>query len=213
MSASVDYDRIIRKVMPQALVSVSGVWHRCVPDHFARKPRPWKFSAKHPSRFYDEQRSPYLCHLYLAESDKVARYESRSLFWDGSSKIENPSKNMALISYKVNLKHVFDLPSVMPILLTAQEQTGDWQGYKGRLESKSTPLADTDCKVSGNNSDPICPTQRFGKAISRIYLEKQHSIDGFIYISAKHPTKRCLMVFIDDDRADAYGVKGQLKRL
>jgi hypothetical protein len=82
----------------------------------------------------------------------------------------------------VLLNRVCDLTDVtqaqLPLQTTAQELTGDWEGYQVR--GPLTPV---------RGPTGVAPTQHLGEALFRTGME------GFRSISAKVPHVRTLMVF------------------
>ena len=97
----------------------------------------------------------------------------------------NPHLALAVLNVRVNLTQVCDLTDSTPggnqdqLGTTAQELTGDWDGYHVR-----NVLAPTN--VSGPTG--IAPTQELGQALSHA------GVEGILTVSAKIPTNRNLAV-------------------
>jgi hypothetical protein len=137
-----------------------------------------------PSRFSPgpASRSPYEI-LYLSENQLVCLWEVAALL--GSSRtnpVPNPANPWLIINVHVSLQRVADLTLVAEqrrLGTTAQELTGDWEGYQTRQAHDSVP-------------QPIgtAPTQDLGEA-----LFFTPGIEGFRTISAKLPHQMNLIVF------------------
>ena len=82
--------------------------------------------------------------LYFAEDHQTALFEFRAIL--GSSvpgcAISNPAVSVLVLNVQIMLREVFDLTQVasaqVPLHTTAQELTGDWDGYQSR--STMTPV-------------------------------------------------------------------------
>ena len=121
----------------------------------------------------------------------VALFEVAALFGSPSSPgsvVPNPRGVWTTIKAQVNLSAVVDLTEVAAhraLVTTAQELTGDWQGYL--LRSPTTSVARPGILKA--------PTQKLGEAIYK------GSIEGFRAISAKVPDHKVLIVFPDNLQA------------
>ena len=96
-----------------------------------------------------------------------------------------PRGSWTILTVRVQLSDVLDLSglaSQATLDVSAQELTGDWQGY--RLRSPQT-----------NVTAPTgaAPTQMLGEAIHR----DTRTLEGFTTVSAKVPTNRNLIVYPD----------------
>jgi hypothetical protein len=96
--------------------------------------------------------------------------------------IANPAVSALVLNVQIMLREVFDLTHValaqIPLQTTAQELTGDWDGYQSRsmMTSVTVPTG-------------IAETQALGQALF------QTGVEGFRSISAKVPYTRILVVF------------------
>lgn len=125
--------------------------------------------------------------LYFAEDPIVAAFEYGALFgtlWGPFGYLPNPRRGYVLLNVSVVLQEVVDLTdepgAQRPLDTTAQELTGDWDGYGQRGSGLPVPL---------HAPSGLAPTQELGEALY------QTGIEGFTSISAKVPTHRTLMVF------------------
>lgn len=124
--------------------------------------------------------------LYLAENQLVALFEVQALFGAPTRPgglVPNPARNWVTLSVKVQLSAVADLMQVLAqqvLQTSAQELTGDWQGYqlRGPGMSVSQPVG-------------LAPTQELGEALKRDVRQ----IEGFRAVSAKLPYHQILGVF------------------
>ena len=114
-----------------------------------------------PSRFNEGSLArPQFEVLYLAETPIVALFQVQAVFGvptQPGGVIANPCCPWSVINVQVHLQDVADLTQVSQQTLlatTAQELTGDWQGYQQRNALTSV-------------SEPICaaPTQLLGAAL------------------------------------------------
>jgi hypothetical protein len=123
--------------------------------------------------------------LYFAEDHQTALFEFGAMV--GSPHIPgrampNPGVPALVLNVQITLQQVFDLTQVGsaqgPLRTTAQELTGDWDGYQSRstITSVTAPVG-------------IAETQALGEALFRT------GIEGFRSLSAKIPYARMLMVF------------------
>jgi hypothetical protein len=96
--------------------------------------------------------------------------------------VPNPQVPALVLNVQITLQHVFDLTQVgsaqASLQTTAQELTGDWDGYQSR-----SPMTSVTAPVG------IAETQALGEALF------QTGIEGFRSLSAKIPYARTLMVF------------------
>lgn len=125
--------------------------------------------------------------LYLAQDSIVAAFEYGALFGSVSGPfgyVPNPRRGYVILNVQVYLQEVADLTDLagaqQPLDTTAQELTGDWDGYGKRGWAYPVPLA----QPTG-----LAPTQELGEALYRT------GIEGFRSISARVPTHCTLMVF------------------
>ena len=125
--------------------------------------------------------------LYFAEDPVTAQFEARTVFGSPVSGfyVANPSSGYLTLNVKIVLKHVADLTDVAtaqtPLGTTAQELTGDWEGYQVRRPAHSV-----------SQPTGLAPTQELGQAMFRTGAE------GFRTISAKDPRRQNLIVFPDN---------------
>lgn len=160
----------------------AGIWWRAVAPAFRATVASTSYTKSARSRFSAGAGRFQL--LYLAEDPVVAQAEYGALLgkiWAPGSWMLNPARTPVLVSANVNLSKVADLtdPTVQATLhTTAQEVTGDWDGYnlRGRVGSVATPTGDA-------------PTQSLGEALHAT------GFDGAIAISARIPYARVLLVF------------------
>ncbi len=128
--------------------------------------------------------------LYLALGRDVALREKRAVFGDPSG---TPPELVAgsrlftskVIDVDVDLRSVVDLTDVTSHGLlgtSAQELTGDWEGYGQRASAGPSVVLNA----------PVgpAPTQDLGRE-----LFGERGVEGVKYISAKVPVTCCLVVF------------------
>jgi hypothetical protein len=123
--------------------------------------------------------------LYLAETQLVALFEVQAVLGvptQPGGVIANPRYPWTVINVQVSLQDVADLTQVSQQTLlatTAQELTGDWQGYHQRnaLTSVSEPVG-------------VAPTQSLGAALFAV-----DGLEGFVTLSAPLPYNKNLIVF------------------
>jgi hypothetical protein len=135
------------------------------------------------------------CALYLADTPITALHEVGAMlgtpFRPGGS-LPHPAASYLVISVRVDLKNVVcleDGASCDELVTTAQELTGDWDGYFHRQTSKVPYLT----QPTG-----IAPTQHLGEVLFNTLVTTQARtvrVDGFTSISAKVPNSRTLVVF------------------
>jgi hypothetical protein len=122
--------------------------------------------------------------LYFAEDHVTALFEFRAMLGSPGPghAISNPAVSALVLNVQIMLREVFDLTHVVlaqiPLQTTAQELTGDWDGYQSRsmMTSVTAPTG-------------IAETQALGQALF------QTGVEGFRSISAKVPYTRILVVF------------------
>ncbi len=122
--------------------------------------------------------------LYFSENQHVALYEVEALLGSihKGLAIPNPTQAWLAINVQVVLQKVADLTEATVearLGTSAQELTGDWEGYDLRAHSGSIP------RPAGT-----APTQHLGEA-----LFSTPQIEGFRTISARIPTRMNLVVF------------------
>ena len=123
--------------------------------------------------------------LYLAEDLQVALFEVEALVGPPGRPggvLAQPRLAWALINIRVQLQRVADLTVVATqnlLATTAQELTGDWEGYQ--LRSRRTSI-----------SEPVglAPTQELGAALYDV-----PELEGFRTVSSKVPYTMNLVVF------------------
>jgi len=153
--------------------------------------------------------------LYLAEDHQVALYEVRALLGAPFAKagvvvVPNPLKPWTILNVRVTLQKIADLTraSEQDLLdTTAQELTGDWEGYQERKPHDSV-----------NKPVGIAPTQALGQALYDL-----PDLEGFRTISARLPARMILVVFpakllpgseivFSDGAGHTHRIKPRLKR-
>ena len=104
--------------------------------------------------------------LYFAEDPLTATFEFGAMlgnpFAPGGS-VAHPAPAFAMLNVQVTLSQVADLTAQAQLQTTAQELTGDWDGYQVR--GPATPV-----------SLPVgqAPTQELGHALFQISAPAQH---------------------------------------
>ena len=165
---------------------LTGMWYRAIQPQHRVSSLKISHSRVISSRFNQGAASnPQYSLLYLAENHVVALFEAQAVFGSTTSPpgiIPHPLRAFITINVRVQLDEVADLsdPGNQTLLDTsAQELTGDWNGYHARsaLTSVSGPLAPA-------------PTQDLGAS-----LNARPMLEGFLTVSAKLPTYRNLVVF------------------
>ena len=160
------------------------VWFRAFDPRHIVTPLGAAHTTSFPTRFSPgpNSLSPFPI-MYLSENQLVCLREVEALL--GSSKIAplpNPAFTWTIINVRVTLRQVADLtlPAEQKRLgTTAQELTGDWEGYQMRTPYSSVP-----------HPTGTAPTQDLGEALNSI-----PGIEGFRTLSAKVPDQRNLIVF------------------
>jgi len=166
----------------------TGVWYRAV------RPRHWQTALQteqtqeHASRYNEGSTAIRSFEvLYLAENHEVALFEVEALlgspYGDGNGiLLPNPRHSWLILNVRVRLQRVADLTRVSQQTLlstSAQELTGDWQGYQRRQPHDSV-------------REPVgtAPTQVLGQALFGI-----RGLEGFRTLSARRPARMILVVF------------------
>ncbi|MGC2525231.1 MAG: RES family NAD+ phosphorylase [Stellaceae bacterium] len=123
--------------------------------------------------------------LYFAEDPLTANFECGAMLGNSfvpGGAIAHPCRSFAMLNAQMTLSEVVDLTDVsasqLPLQTTAQEMTGDWDGYqvRGGMTSVSAPVG-------------VAPTQALGQALF------QTGVEGFQPVSARVSCNRTLMVF------------------
>ena len=162
-------------------------WYRVAGTRWVRSAIATAHTIVTSSRFYDPySASPQFPTLYLADSPLVAMFEALALFGSPTmpgGPVPAPRGSRTVLTVRVQLQAVLDLSSMTSqaaLDVSAQELTGDWQGY--RVRSRTT-----------NVTAPTgaAPTQMLGAAIHG----DLRGLEGFCTVSAKVPTNRNLVVF------------------
>jgi hypothetical protein len=169
-----------------ATAAVTGIWFRALDPHFWPTALQTAHSRSNASRFNAGPLAgtPFEM-LYLAEDPQVALFETGALLGSPSQiggAFPNPRLTSAILNVRVQLQRVADLTvAVQQRLLetTAQELTGDWEGYqlRGPRTSVSEPVG-------------IAPTQELGAALFQV-----PGLEGFRTLSARVPYCMTLVVF------------------
>lgn len=169
--------------------SENRTWYRVAGTRWVHSAIATAHTVVTSSRFYDPySASPQFPTLYLADSPLVAMFEALALFGAPTmpgGPVPAPRGSWTVLTVRVRLQAVLDLSSVVSqatLQVSAQELTGDWQGY--RLRSRATNVA----VPTGT-----APTQVLGEAIH----SDLRGLEGFCTVSAKVPTNRNLIVFPD----------------
>jgi len=164
-------------------------WYRVTGTRWVRSAIATAHTSVTSSRFYDPySASPQFPTLYLADSLLVAMFEALALFGSPTmpgGAVPAPRGSWTVLTVRVQLQSIVDLSSPVSqaaLDVSAQELTGDWQGY--RLRSRTTNVA---------TPTGAAPTQRLGEAIH----SDLRNLEGFSAVSAKVPTNRTLVVFPD----------------
>ncbi len=166
----------------------TGVWYRAIQAQFWRTALQTVRSKVRPSRYNPGRAAPPPFEvLYLAEDHQVALHEVRAIYGPpfpqaGSVVLPNPQQAWLILNVRVLLQQVADLTRVSEQTMlgtTAQELTGDWEGYRARTpqDSVSQPVG-------------MAPTQALGQA-----LDEVPGLEGFRTLSARLPARRILVVF------------------
>lgn len=167
------------------------VWYRLIDPSYLTTALGSAHTKKTPARFNP---GPLLAApdqfatLSLADDLIPAQFEAGAVLGSYKAGYHLPHPGLSFISLNVNviLREVVDLTEVVvqtALGTTAQELTGDWEGYQVR--SRRTPVADP---------TGIAPTQELGSALFAT------GIEGFRAISAKMSHHKTLVVFTDNLR-------------
>jgi hypothetical protein len=164
----------------------AGVWYRTI------EPQYWPTALQTSQTVLSSSRfnpgpllNPLFETLYLAEDLQVALFEVEALLGfptHPGGVFPQPRLAWTILNVQVQLQRVADLTAVAAQTLlatTAQELTGDWEGYQ--LRSTRTSV-----------SEPVglAPTQELGAALSSV-----PNLEGFRTPSARVPYARNLVVF------------------
>jgi len=164
-----------------------ATWYRAVPPQYLASALNYPHARLAASRYYPGPGTvePFDI-LYFAETPELVLFEVGAQFGSPlvpGGVVANPSASWLIINAQVQLSNVADLTDSLqtPELLatTAQELTGDWDGY--RLRSARTSVA---------GPIGIAPTQALGAA-----LHASGEFEAFLAISAKMPYQKVLGVF------------------
>ena len=164
----------------------TGVWYRAIePQYWSTSLQTLQTMAR-PSRFNGGPFAhPPFEILYLAEDLQVALFEAEALVGPPARPggvLAQPRLAWTLINITVQLQRVADLTVVTTqnlLATTAQELTGDWEGY--HLRSRRTSV-----------SEPVglAPTQELGAGLYDV-----PELEGFRTPSARVPYAMNLVVF------------------
>lgn len=169
----------------------NGTWYRAINPAFL----PTALQSSHTRTVYTRFNAGPLLPgaaqyeiLYFADDPITAMYEVDAVFGPPGSAIANPLANYVVLNVQIILSDVCDLTDVhhaqVPLATTAQELTGDFDGYQLRGPGKRI-VAPTG----------IAPTQELGRSLLATGAE------GFRSISAKLSNNRTLMIFPQNLRA------------
>lgn len=170
-----------------------GVWYRAIPIRHLATALSSAHTKGTTSRY---NAGPLLSPdrqfeiLYFACDHQTALFECRALYGTPhrpGGVVANPAIAAAILNVSVRLQTICDLTvqnsAQMPLGTTAQELTGDWEGYQ---------LRNSETLVTA----PIgsAPTQELGEALFRT------GIEGFRSLSARVPYNFALIVFPENLR-------------
>ena len=163
----------------------NGVWYRAIEPQYAATPLGAMHTLFMPTRFSlaTSARAAFPL-LYLTENQVTALYEVEAMYGMPTAGlfVPNPQASWLILNVGVVLQRVADLTDVSEqakLSTTAQELTGDWQGYG--LRNARTPV---------RQPTGPAPTQDLGEALYQVA-----DLEGFLTLSAKMPTHRNLVVF------------------
>lgn len=181
----------VAKVGSLTTTGLTGTWYRAINTKYIGSALDVAYTAILSSR-YSRVRphsfGPNL--LYLAENHQVALMEVGALLgnsWTPHKIVPSAVGTFTILSVSVNLERVVDLTNVQSQTIlgtSAQEVTGDWQGYQQRSSSTGSVPAPTGS----------APTQEVGAALFKT-LFGGVKLEGFLTISAKVPDRKCLVTF------------------
>ena len=165
----------------------TGTWYRAADPKYLDKVFRTRHTRVTPSRFYEGASArPQFETLYLGESQQVALFEARAMLGSPvvpGGAVGNPARPWVVLNIDVILQRVIDLTDVGVVQAvlgtTAQELTGDWEGYGQRGPHTPVRL-------------PVgtAPTQALGSALYAL-----RRVEGFLSLSARVPFQRILVVF------------------
>jgi hypothetical protein len=171
----------------------SGVWYRAIPIRYLATALSSAHTKGTTSRF---SAGPLLSYarqfeiLYFAHDHQTALFECGALYGAPhrpGSVVPNPAVAPGILNVSVSLQMICDLTdqilAQMRLGTTAQELTGDWEGYQQR--SSATPVT---------IPTGFAPTQELGEALF------QRGIEGFRALSARLPYNPTLIVFPENLR-------------
>jgi RES domain-containing protein len=175
-----------------AVISVAGTWYRAIRLSHTSTALAVAHTSSIASRFNagGAETRPFTL-LYLGENHMVALMEVRALLGSplhAPGLLPVPTLTWAILPVNVNLQRVVDLtePTQTNVLdLSAQELTGDWEGYDLR-------------RVMGSVPGPIgrAPTQQLGAEL-RHHRSSTHpdGFEGVLIPSAQVPYMKNLVIF------------------
>jgi RES domain-containing protein len=164
---------------------LTGTWFRAIqPQHWSTSLQTAQTRTTRGRFNSGTAANPGFEVLYLAENPMVALFEAQALFGSllPGGLVAHPRQAWITINVDVVLQAVADLTDVAAqnaLQTSAQELTGDWDGYEQR-----TPLT----SVTGPTGQ--APTQALGAALFAV-----PALEGFQVVSAKLPYHRNLVVF------------------
>jgi hypothetical protein len=181
------------------IIPATGKWYRVTSPRFLQTLTSTTHTKVSSSRFYNPwTANPQFATLYLAELPNVAEFEAQVVFGDpkvpGLPLYGRPRGGWTVMDVSVSLSVIVDLsdPTAQAHLDTSiQEMTGDWIGYNYRSQYPSATV-----RTSIGNA----PTQVLGEAL----YSDSRDLEGFLYISAKIPWHRNLVVFPEHLRPVSY---------
>lgn len=175
----------------------TGVWYRAIPLRYLSTPLSVTHTKGATSRF---SAGPLLVParqfeiLYFASDHQTALFECGALLGTPHRPghvMSNPAMGVGILNVDVRLQMICDLTDPLlvqaPLETTAQELTGDWDGYQQRnlMTLVTAPTG-------------FAPTQELGEALFRT------GIEGFRSLSARLPYNRTLIVFPENLRRGSH---------
>ena len=163
----------------------NAVWYRAIEPRYAATPLATAHTVFTASRFNPATPSGATFPvLYLTENQVATLYEVEAIYGSPLAGlfVPNPQAAWLIINVRVALQRVADLTDMAEqtkLGTTAQELTGDWEGYSRR--NPRTPV---------RQPTGPAPTQDLGHALFQVA-----GLEGFQTLSAKVPTHRNLIVF------------------
>lgn len=166
-----------------------AVWFRLVPTGHLKTALSSAHTRLAQSRFNGGsllRASARYATLYFSDDPTVAQFEAGAVLGSltPGGHIPHPHLSFVSLNVHINLNRVVDLTDMSAqasLDTTAQELTGDWQGYQTRSSR-------THVKAPRG----LAPTQTLGQALFNARFE------GFRAISAKVPYHKSLIVFPDN---------------